>query len=49
MFSLLTNHPFEVFDLTGSDLVIVVLMVIVFVLALVLPHPSHGHSGRKRS
>ena len=49
MFSLLTTHPFDIFDLTGSDLAIVLLMVIVFVLALVLPHPGHGHIGRKRS
>ncbi len=46
MFSLLTNHPFEIFDLTGSDMIIVILMIIVFILALVVPHPDSRPSKR---
>ena len=39
MFPLLTNAPLDVFDMTASDLAIVLLMIAVFVLALVLPYP----------
>lgn len=39
MFPLVSNHPFELFDLTASDVVIVVLMILVFTIALFLPRP----------
>lgn len=38
--SLMTAHPFEVFQLTGADLAIVLLMVVVFALAVLLPYPG---------
>lgn len=45
--NLMTNHPFEIFNLTGADLIIVLLMVVVFALAVALPR--HGSRTRGRS
>ncbi len=39
-------HPWELFNLTASDIGIVLLMVVVFILALWLPYP-HGQERRK--
>ncbi len=39
MFPLTSNAPLDFFNMTASDLAIVLLMIAVFVLALVLPYP----------
>jgi len=48
--NLMTGHPLEIANLTGADLVIVLLMIVVFVLALVLPYPGSQprREGRRR-
>ena len=42
-----TTAPYELFNLTVSDLVIIALMVLVFVLAIWLPYP--GSKGEPKS
>lgn len=42
-----TSAPYELFNLTVSDLVIIALMIVVFVLAIVLPYPGSRGEERK--
>lgn len=40
-------QPFELFNLTISDIFIVILMIIVFLLAIFLPYPDKAKRGKQ--
>lgn len=41
-----TRPPWELFNLTVSDIFIVILMIVVFILAIALPYPEKSKRGK---